>query len=512
MSIKKIFTNNYEKVIFIVIILIDLSIMIRYSDVQSLWHDELYQVSVCAEASSVLDVLHMYLTTDAAPPFFALIAYIWYNITPYGERWIMFLPEVLTCMSIYFVGLSANQLRGKNYGIFCVIVSALIPALTIFVGYEFRHYAVTLLVSSMLIYFYTLRCRNNKKTPIWILCSYGISLALIVYSFYLCVLICFVLFIFDIYLCAKKAAEIRCLSSYFIGGALFLPWAIARYLSMRDIGINVIPEDFWPQTPTFSSIMEILNFFTYGNIGLSILLSCGLAAGITVLIKNRNLDIIKKRDVFFLKICTVMVLFYIGAIFIHSRFIMVEGSLWVDRYFLCLIPYCVLLMGYVVDKLLCTVSVLTNKSKISGSLVMVVSLSLVIFILPSTVDDIESYQNDIREPFRQVSKYLKKQDDINSKDTIVVVTVSDRIVNGWQDFYFDKKDSNEKIKGIKIVSETSDEIDNLETYNSIYFFNVHKFGSDEQKVQNDFEISLNKRYNKVDDIEKYGLTKYGHSD
>ena len=443
--------RNWDKIIYIGLIMMMLLFMIKFSTLESFWQDEIYQLTICEECDSVFEVIKKYTTADAAPPLFAVISYVWYDIVPYGQKWLLLLCEIMVCIGIYFVALSGKLIKGKTMGIFSCIIAVTSGILVLGCGYEFRQYALLFLTSAITLYLYIVRIRNKEKKSWALLVLYGIFIALLVYSFYLAVIICLGFFMVDIYLIIKKKIKPVSIISYFIGGALFLPWAAARYLALKNIGVGVLPNSFWPEKPDPESIKHVLYYINSGDVTSILLFTGGAALIITLIVlqcfrrKNFNEEHI---------ICFSFLwipFFYSAIIYIYSTIINPSASLWVDRYFLCLLPYAILISAYGLtyfSNIMANAISNDNKAIKRIAVVFFLSLFLLTYFGINAAGNVIYDQKQKRDPFREAADWLVEETKITSNDVAVYVCKPNNQSMAWNEYYVSKKGKREKIKNL----------------------------------------------------------------
>jgi len=243
----------------------------------SLWLDELCGIGVIRRGQTIFDFYKTSLTMNDQSSFlFNLIAYFWYRVAPYGERWLLLLPEFLMALTVFVIGITIRNLVDAKSAYFATIMSSTLLYLGR-IGNNFRGYPLYLLAGALLFYSYIKRLNNRGNEKWKDILVYGVILPFLVYSHYIGVILCFFFFVFDVILIILKKIQRRCFLSYIIGGALFLPHAILIIRNNEtDLSSN------WCAVPSLSSIIFLCKDF----LGWEILLLFAFALGCAFLIKN----------------------------------------------------------------------------------------------------------------------------------------------------------------------------------------------------------------------------------
>ncbi len=169
---------------------------------------------------------------------------------------------------------------------------------------------------------------------------------LVSYSHYPAVILYFVLFIADLYLFLKKKNSTKHIIPYLIWGVLFLPCLMYAYFKVKSY-----ISDYWSSSPTlrdcFLIVPELLKnplliIFWYSSI-------FWLFIRLTQVLRKKE-DFLRS-GYFPAFLMYWLVLAYRTVNFLYST-INSNYSMWVSRYFLCLLPCIVLFIGFMLSDII----------------------------------------------------------------------------------------------------------------------------------------------------------------
>lgn len=492
--IKRYFAKHWDKFLIAFFSSIMLLFMIGYSNGKSLWSDEMFQLGAINSSLSLKESILIYAKMqDASAPLFNFVAYFWYRIVPYGQVYLLLLPEIAVSIGVYIVGMAGRKIN-KITGIFSALIAILISTLVLYAGHEFRPYGFLFLIVAFVIYAYITKHMLPKESKKWMI-IYGVSLALLVYTHYVAVLVCFAFFIFDIILCYYKKRSWFDLLSYILGGILVVPWIIILLIyNQREV------TSFWPAAPNLKSISKLFEYLSGSNDLLYYLFLFGIAISIVVFVAG-----IVKKNYDFLQILlpfafTINVVITIFVIYVYSAIINPSGSLFVSRYFIMVIPQLVLLSGIVLGRLSNHISGLLQSwsvIKICAVLCCFITLSCGIQFAVR----VESDATTIHEPFKESADWVMSRSDIYSPQTAVMLTNSKIVTDGFDDYYISKKGLRE---GVDVYSQKhlAGQYKKLLDYNTLYIISYHSC------LSNEMSAFLDDKYELVTLDSPYEISKY----
>lgn len=318
-------------------------------DTYSFWIDELYQIAYVSD--SLWDTLRISANSISDPPIYNTIAWMWYQIFPHADKFLLLLPELCTLVAMYLLGYFASVNKNVQVGCITLAVAAGTELLYIKCAFENRQYALWLLTSVLLWQaHYSFIREKNKKTIL----LYAMTLALSVLTQYLSVSLCLAVFVCDLILWYKKKETKKVLIPYFLGGELAAPFAIvllSNYLKkMGESGGSFL--QFWPSVPNINSILELLFYLISENTLMLILLFFGVA--------HVTIKCIRKEAEWYEWILLEIPIIVITMNYFYSTILNRVGSLWVERYFILILPQVIMLCA---DGLAWYIHYLTQEGK-----------------------------------------------------------------------------------------------------------------------------------------------------
>ena len=78
------------------------------------WYDEFAQICYSGEGKTLLETIAI---LDPTPPLFSAAANLWMRIVPYGEHWLLLLPQIAVAASIVVLGNWIEASLGRAAGI-----------------------------------------------------------------------------------------------------------------------------------------------------------------------------------------------------------------------------------------------------------------------------------------------------------------------------------------------------------------------------------------------------------
>ena len=470
---------------------------------QSLWIDELDWCVEFISKSSIFDMIKDLLKTVYNLPLFYLVMFPIYRIVPYGEFWILLPNIIITLISTIIMKKIGEKIGGEDYGFvtMCLTISSYI---LIYNGaFELRPYAFLFFFSALTFYRYICKIKdNNRKNNI----LFVISMILLAYTHWFgCLSVAFY-FIIDTYLCIKKRIPISYIVQYVIVGFTFLPWFILT-LSMRTCNIS----QYWGDIPDFEYVIGTIQFLLSDNMICFLLFIIGLIFFLLLKILK-----IKKKYDNYIKFCICGIIFATSTIFIYSRFINNQGSLFVNRYFFCILPYVLIITALPLYELLNLNISFENRSKdlsnkdIKISKILTIIIVVILFIIIACQNYYKLYIECklYIDPYREISDVLINSPEIYEENCAVVTSDG----KGYLTYYFEKRgkrlplNAYSQVFGFKQVVKNGErvEIKNLEkeellNYDVLYLCNVSTW------FDTDFSDFIKENYNMRETIKQIGI-------
>jgi uncharacterized membrane protein len=123
------------------------------------WGDEYFSVGVALQPTipdAFLEIAHY----EGNGPLFGILLWFWFRIVPYGDKYLLLLPQIFAALSVFAVGLAAREILGNTGGVTAAIL-LLINTIFIQFGNELRTYTLTVFVSALLLYTYFRRLKGQ---------------------------------------------------------------------------------------------------------------------------------------------------------------------------------------------------------------------------------------------------------------------------------------------------------------------------------------------------------------
>ncbi len=402
-------------------------------DMKSLWSDDLAQMEIALKPS-LKTLLGKCISLDNNPPFSHILSAIWIRLVPYGCGWLKVFNIFVVTLGIFICGIVSIDLIGQWAGILTTGLCGLNLGLVAFSAYTFRPYGLLFLLSALLLFVYE---RNRRKTPKIFELDYFFVILLSVYTHYFMIFVCGVLFLADLLLVIRKKLRINVLYAYFAAAIGFVPWLL---LVLKNSLERL--QNFWPQTPDFGiliSSMEELN----GTKSLLLIIIAGnilwlikLLKGMWHCGKERN----ELQEIIILGCLIILPVIVVISVYLLSRYSSGLTSLFVTRYFVCILPELYIAAG-------CGIAIIINrlvksvKWKKTEQCLRFLLVSLITLGIIGSGYKIYLHEKMPMEPFREVADYLAVQDDIEEESVLVYNTSYERDAS-WDYFLSHKGKRN----------------------------------------------------------------------
>ena len=448
---------------------------------QSFWFDELDWTVAYVAKSNLFDMLRALSEKGYNLPLYYIVLFPVYKIVPYGELWLLLPNFFAIILGIYFLRKTGHIIGGEDLG-FCSLCFAVFSYVLICdAGYELRPYAFLFLFSTLALYrFICLLQEGSRKNQI----LYTLSIVLLSYTHWFGCLIIVFYFLIDAarYICKK--VSLTMIWPYICLGIFFFPWFVMILVNNQ---INML--DYWSTYPfLYDVILTIKYLLSYNSLCIYLLI-LGVLCFLLYALSKRT------KETMYQGICVGSIIWVIGTIFIYSRFINPGGSLYVQRYFLVLLPHIFILMAIPLIELLhFEIKINERKLKIEINgfpLDKKIALLLVAVIVgsigASNYLQVHRSAMSIYEPYRELSDIIVKEDAVYQDDGALVT--SDGIA--YLTYYFAKRGypvppnvyrGSDKLEHVVVKEGNFDpipcETSELLKYNTLYVFEVHAFFED----------------------------------
>lgn len=416
--------------IYFSILCIYLLMLIYFCDIRSLWSDDLAQMEIALKPS-LGTLLNKCISLDNNPPLSHLLSAIWIRIVPYGCGWLKLFNIIVVTIGIFICGIVSEDLMGQWAGIMTIGLCGLNLGLVIFSAYTFRPYGLLFLFSALTVFIYE---KNRRSTEKRFEFDYLLILLLSVYTHYFMVLVCMILFLIDLILVIKRIIRINTLYVYPVVAASFIPWLLRVLNNSLDRLQN-----FWPGKPDLGVLIENMRELNGDKLLLIIIIISNIFLVIkTVQDFREKIKDLKKLGVIISLL--VLPIIVVGSIYLLSKYSSRLTSLFVTRYFVCILPELYIAAG-------CGIAIIINrlvksvKWKKTEQCLRFLLVSLITLGIIGSGYKIYLHEKMPMEPFREVADYLAVQDDIEEESVLVYNTSYERDAS-WDYFLSHKGKRN----------------------------------------------------------------------
>lgn len=480
---------------------------------QSFWADEMSSIGFIRSGMSVGDMFEDYLKAENNLPLYSFLLYFIYRIVPYGEQFVL-LPSIIgSVLGVLFLGLTARKLKGNTFGIIVVALGSASNSLLWQAAWEARCYGLVFFFSAVSLYFFVLKSLQDET-------MYRVLFAIVCFFFmwthWFASLVVVVYGVADLLMILSKRICWKNIFCYILGGCTLLLWMIAVFMNR-----NFTESDFWAVSPDWkNTVWTVLSLLSGRRLLWYIcLLTCGFI-GVHFIPKlsrkKRKTDKLAPEEMsLFICVCTIA--FVIGCVFVYSKFINPQGSMYVERYFTVILPHVLVITAYGIitlrDYFLLWVGKIAGKGSVyhvTGYIVNgLVALLLIIELGLAYRDGYIAIHKPF-EDFRSAADYLIEDEKIWNEKALLTGSNKYCVMDGFVDFYFVKRGYKEPeniINGGRDVEQENRFYQNyresgfeeLLSYDTIYVLCIHMYVDDE------FEEFLMENYEKVENSDDTGI-------
>lgn len=401
----------------IFLVVLSFTVMLIFADDVSLWADDLATISFVSEEVSIRENINLILDEcKYNPPLFYIIAWLWLRIAPYGTVWLKLPSIIFSCIGIWLCGTAAKKLQNDRAALIATIFSATSIFLVKYAAYTFRSFGLLFMLSPLLIISYYNRLKYSNRVRCHFI--FGMLLALLLYTNYICVLIFGFMGLYDCWLFARKKIRFNFVFSYIGAGALFLPLIAYTFTRMVESHKN-----FWPQTPSFSSLLTVVNLLG-NNQKFNVILFIFAFFIVSVLPYSKKYESIFKTDfekAVTIFLCAICPIFVVGFSYIYSRYVNPSGSIFVTRYFISVLtPF--VIVGAIAVEWIFSLLEMTELRKCSYLITAMIVGCLLLTNLTDQVRLLSEFAGVINEPYRETIDYIHEQKDARLNNYLVIMT------------------------------------------------------------------------------------------
>lgn len=468
--------------------LISLIYMHSFAGKYSFWHDEVAQVCFVSK-----DLKFAVLEDPHAPPLFQVLSYYWYNLVPYGEKWLLLLPELLTAGAVFVLGLTGRKYYNYLIGITGALMAAFSYPVIIQCGHHFRQYALLFLTCALVLYFYLELVEEKDKRQLKSVIAYTCCIVAAAYTHYFGVFILVPYFICDAVTNWRwKGSITKFIIPYIVAGIAYLPWTY--YVLKYHSGIV----GKWQPIPDFNRLCNLFNFLCgYSNLAV-LCFGVGVFACCWRFFKTGKANRLDFKSL----VLQFVVFFLILGIYFYATQIAIKSTFWVNRYFLCLLPNVYLLVA--IGSVFC--------GEFLGKVFCNVKLKYAVIVLLLTIALVPQIRGNMNlavakgEPYREAADYIYAQSNyIFNGDTVLISTSAIKEEanwekNGWLEYYITKQGRRDKIN---LITQYDFNKNNSKTYRRIYLAYLHN-----GKLSDQTEALLNQFFELKSDNKKLRVKTY----
>ncbi|MCM1267204.1 MAG: hypothetical protein NC302_04790 [Bacteroidales bacterium] len=473
---------------------------------QSFWADEIASIGFVRNGLSISEMLNTYLYRETNLPLYSLLLYVVYRIMPYGEKYLL-LPSILFCLAgIVLLAASAYRLKGKRAGFIALCLGVSSSSLLWQAAWEIRCYAMAFFFSALVFYTFVGKCRMPDRKHMIL---FATAVALCLWTHWFACIMLFFYGVTDLLMAVLRKISWKHLLCYVPGCLLFFPWLfVSFYFKGGEL------DHFWTEVPQWKDMVWTVLFYLNGNRILWFLcLLTGLLLFAKVVPAVRQADTEEKTEVMLSAFCVAVVAWVIGVVFVFSKYINPQGSLYVQRYFTVVHPHILLITTLGVEEILNLADRLPTQRVVlrvgRWTLRAAVVLLLAVTFGICYRDSYKAIRKPL-EPYREAADYLVREGGVWADTALFVGSNEACMLDGFVHYYIEKRgyEAPPHIVDSMVHSEQETRFypnyaqipkEELLSYDKIYCLRIH-MGVDEEMEQ-----FLAQHYRLVQAKDEYGV-------
>lgn len=444
--INKFFLRHWSRFIYGILAICCFAVMFYNGGKVSFWADE------------ILTLGWIYLGYPGPKNIYLLLNELWFHLMPYGQEYLLVMPELLVAISVYMAGIAGELYKGKRFGVIMAAVFATSFPAVVQGGNEFRPYALLLFSMSGLLYFYIKKQkeRGQKKSTLII---YVMFLLLAMDTHHFGFVFAGLIMMSDFLLIVLKKTKPIAMAEFIFPGLYAIYWISSLKTSeMSGYGGG------WAAEPSLYGVVTIARWLCSNSDLLLSLLLIGLAITFVYLADRSSW-----KSAGFWKSYTVLTLFLVPVLLFALTFLyssLFKGaSVFVNRYFTPVLPNVVFFTAVAIDT---AIEVLSQKAQGIGKKTSIAcTLSCILILCTINWSGLPTVYSHKVEDFRGSAEYLMSQSDIYSPSTICLV-YGNQYHNAGFDYYLTHNGKRDPIYHKSVWDEMPDNVFEYETIYCIY--------------------------------------------
>lgn len=443
-----------------------LTVMFLFADLRCLWYDDIYELYF-VRGRSFRDAMSVIARVDMNPPLWGALTWLWVRIAPYGNTWLR-LPSILfAAASIPMIGLVGKRLGGERVGLIAAFLALCSPQIYVDCAFSFRCYGLYLFLSVCVTGAYL---RKYRAPTVMNRTLYIVSMILLSATHYFGALLCVFFGISDLILAIRRRQPRLFFVDYLIAAAPILPWAWFQLKSVSGVLAG-----FWPEKPKVKELFQTMaSLLSFSPFVLVLFI-------VSVVLAIRALRFAKENRRFpgtfsYLTVLfPALILLYLLFVFLFS-WLSPGTSLWVSRYFYCLIPLFLLTSArsgeFLTNRYLFWLAGRPpekHRACVTRGRVLVAGALLASFTLLSAVVPLQLTAWE--EPFEDVAETLNAQIYSQSDKKVLVVGPA-YCEEGW--LYYITEGGQKECPDITLIGADEYNKEDALQYDVVYFFQVHQ--------------------------------------
>ncbi len=469
--LKNVFIKHWDKIIYLSIAVFYV-LLLQHNSVESYLNgDEIYELGwKYTEYPYSTNYVYYYLSK------------LWLYIMPFGQEYLLLLSQLLVAGTIYFSGLIGNMINGKRMGILSAVLTATSLSIVYQCSLEFRIYPFTLIATTFMLYMFMRKQRSLRNEKVSELLVYGVSIAITMDMHVFATAVAGFLMAADLLLIILKKGSKKCWLEFVIPAIYGIWWFIFYFIGYylkSPIKIK------WGKVPDLSVIKDTLTWLQSSSTILFALLVLGasiILVGCVSKIYKKQFDFVSDYSRLIIFLVPVIL---ISVVHLYSKYINPESPLFVDRYFIAISIFLIIITAIALDTILGFFenTIENTHVKKSGTIFVIVLLCIFNWSQVGPTEIYPAVDHTTVKKFKQTADYLLSQNDIYCDSTLYMADMNTDILTGYQ-YYLT---NGGKRDAINAVNKTPRD---LSQYNVIY--SSYIFGKSSKIVTpENFEMEYN---------------------